>query len=100
MEIAQPDWPADTGGVVTEETGIRVDGTIFDNPVLGRLSIGYGIGQFVMAARVFPRVARRVVQKDVVAQLKARLAGKASKCRCSTPTASFDNAVREQTHDG
>ncbi len=26
--------------------------------------------------------------------------GKASKRRCSTPTASFDNAVREQTHDG
>jgi hypothetical protein len=24
----------------------------------------------------------------------------ASKCRCSTSTASFDNAVREQTHDG
>jgi hypothetical protein len=26
--------------------------------------------------------------------------GKASKRRCSTPTASFDNAVREQTRDG
>jgi hypothetical protein len=26
--------------------------------------------------------------------------GKASKRRCSTPTASFDNAFREQTHDG
>ena len=26
--------------------------------------------------------------------------GKASKRRCSTSTASFDNAVREQTHDG
>jgi hypothetical protein len=26
--------------------------------------------------------------------------GKASKRRCSTPTASFDNAVRDQTHDG
>jgi hypothetical protein len=26
--------------------------------------------------------------------------GKASKRRCSTPKASFDNAVGEQTHDG